>query len=132
MNTKETDILKDNPTLKKMPYELPDGYFEEFKHSLDVRKKQEVTVTPIWKKTPTYIAIAAIFAIFIVAGGFFVEHNRRAEELSEYDYIVYSDDLTFSIFDEYTDQYADAMAITQNETIEYLIYSGVEVEELEY
>ena len=119
------DILQSS-SLKRPAYEVPDGYFESMKTSmkmipLQTRAKRHI----FWRW-----AAAASAAILIAAGAFSLGRSARTEEFSEEDYIVYSGELTDVIYDEYTQQYAEGMS--DEDIIEYLIYIGAEVEDIEW
>lgn len=123
MKTSEKDILRDNPQLKAMPYETPSGYFDNLKDELKMVSKKPV----IWKRVVPYAAVAAVSALLIAAGGFFLTRYDDIEFTQE-DYIVFSEDMTNTIFYDSDEQYADVL--TEDEIIEYLIYSNVDIEEL--
>ena len=123
----EKDILKDNPRLKEMPFSTPEGYFEGLKDQMKVCSRPEVVHRPAFRRFSPQIALAAAFALLLAVGGFFLE--RRSEmDFSEEDYIVFSDDLTNTIIYGTNDLYADA--VTEDDIMEYLIYSDIDIEEL--
>lgn len=108
MKTEEKDILQ-NRQLKQMTYAVPEGYFSSLEQSLkDIPCQNREKVTT-WKKMTPYIAMAAMFALIMVAGGFFVGKSWTENKT--------------------TDQYAEV--VTEDDILEYLIYTGVEIEELE-
>ena len=115
------DIL-DNKSLKTMPYSTPEGYFDNLQSSLlkQATGKQS-------RRWPAYIAIAASFALLILAGGMIFNTNSPSE-FSQEDYITFSDDMTSTIMYEEDLWYADAA--TEEDMIEYLIYIGTEIDEL--
>ncbi|MBE6215854.1 MAG: hypothetical protein E7123_06460 [Bacteroidales bacterium] len=124
MKALDKDILKDVQNLRTMPYATPEGYFDAFKEKMtsDRGISQQKTHVP-------YFAIAAVFALLLAAGAFFIQRDTQ-EEFTQEDYIVFSDDMTNAIFYETYEQYADADAVTEEDIIEYLIYTGTEIEEL--
>ena len=110
-----------------MPYSTPEGYFEGLKAGLKMIPAREKTVP--WKR---YAGIAAAAVLLLTAGGFIVGRLSGRAEFSEEDYIVFSDEMTNAVYQEsYTDQYATAQELTEDDLIEYLIYTGVEIEEIE-
>ena len=117
------DIL-DDKTLKRMPFSTPEGYFDRLKTDKQVRQQAPVHE---WGRFTPYLVLAAMFAALVAAGGFFLE-KTAAEEFSQEDYLVFSEDMTNIIFYDSDEQYADA--VTEEDIIEYLIYTGVEIEEL--
>ena len=123
----EKDILKGNAHLKEMPFSTPEGYFEGLKDQMKVCSRPEVVHRPAFRRFSPQIALAAAFALLLAVGGFFLE--RRSEmDFSEEDYIVFSDDLTNTIIYGTNDLYADA--VTEDDIMEYLIYSDIDIEEL--
>ena len=74
------------------------------------------------------MAIAAAAALLIAAGTFLLERESESD-LTQEDYIVFSEDMTNTIFYETDEIYAEA--VTEDDIIEYLIYTGVDVEDLE-
>jgi hypothetical protein len=108
MKTEEKDILQ-NRGLKQTPYDVPEGYLSSLEQSLkDIPCQNREKVTT-WKKMTPYIAMAAMFALIMAAGGFFVEKSWTENKTTE--------------------QYAEV--VTKDDILEYLIYTGVEIEELE-
>lgn len=120
------DILQNN-SLRQQPNSVPEGYFDELKSSLKTIPAQNRRR----RFQPWIWTAAAAAAILIAAGSFFLGRYTEGADLTEEDYIVYSGELTDIIYDEGTEQYADASALTEDEIIEYLIYTEVEIEELE-
>ena len=104
-----------------MPYDLPEGYFDSLRASLT---KEVGKQTRRW---PAYIAVAASLALLVAAGGWFLS-DRAAADFSQEDYIVFSDDMTNTIMYEDDMWYADA--VSEEDLIEYLIYTGTEIDEL--
>ena len=98
------DILKDK-SLKAMPYEVPEGYFEGLRSSLE---RKNTGPARVWIK---YVAIAASVILFAAAGGWFIS-NKPTNTL------MYDTDGWY------------AEAATEDDMIEYLIYIGAEIDEL--
>lgn len=107
MKKEERDILQ-NPALKEMPFSVPEGYFSSLEERLAGVTKSQEAKAPTWKRQAVYALAAAVAAIFITIG--IVLHER-------------------SLSYKQTEQYADQ--IRESDIIEYLIYSGVELEEFE-
>lgn len=132
MKNSDKDILKETG-LKKMPFSTPEGYFEGLKKELKMIPAQHSApkVTGIWMRLARYSSIAAIFTALIAAGAFFLDWSDNSDYFTEEDYIVFSDDMTNAIIQEYSDIYADAETMTDDDIIEYLIHSGIEIEDIE-
>ena len=124
MKTNDTDILRDNPELKTMPFKTPEGYFDEFRQSMC---RPQPKVVSLWSRLTPYAAVAAVFIFLVSAGTFILEHATPQQEMTQEDYILFSDNLMNIIEDDYEPepQLADA------DIIDYLIYSGITPEEIE-
>ena len=126
----EKDILKSECRLKSMPYDTPDGYFAELKHSLKMKTNpvaEQTHSNKVMRFIPQ-LALAASFALLVAAGGFFLGRSS-VNNFREEDYLVYSDDVMIETLYNTDDIYAEA--ITDEDIIEYLIYIGAEIDELE-
>lgn len=115
----EKNILKDKAELKSMPFAVPDGYFEGLKAELKMIPKQQAKPAKVvrWRPSIRFVSIAAVVAVLIAAGAFFL--GRHGEE---------SD---FTVTQEGAGYYADLQALTEDEIIEYLISTGVELDDIE-
>ncbi len=121
------DILAERPELKKMPYTLPNGYFEEFKQQMRPPVKQFR-----WSRTMSWASVAASVAVLITAGLLLLQPSpATTDEFTYEDILVFTKTGIDPNMYDYTDQYADA-EITNNDIIDYLIYSGISAEEIEY
>ena len=105
MKRKEQDILQE-PKLRETPFNAPENYFSKLNENLKGIPKQSKVVT--MKHWTTLAAVAAGFALLITAGGMFLKWPDR-----------------------HIASFAEAHEITNEDIIEYLIYTGVEVEDLE-
>ena len=108
MKREEKDILQDT-RLKESPFSMPEGYLSSLETKLKTIPQQGAEKVTVWKKVTPYIAMAAMFALIMAAGGFFVGKSWTENSVPE--------------------QYAEAA--TEDDILEYLIYTGVEIEELE-
>ena len=126
---KENDILKDCMELKQMPYKVPEGYFESFKAEA---VKPLVRNINFWNRMAPYAAMAAVFVFLVTAGTFLLERSVPQYQMTEEDYLMFSDNMMTSIAYEleYGDQLADAQ-ISDEDIINYLIYTGVTPEHIE-
>lgn len=102
------DILQDK--IKKTPCCIPEGYFERLKAGLKMIPGQE----RYRRRSLRQWTVAAAIAAVIAAGTFLLGRHTKGREFTEEDYIVYADD-----------------SMTDEDIIEYLISTGIEVEELE-
>lgn len=134
MTDTEKDILQE-PKLKKMPYSIPEGYFEKMK--AEARKCTEPAQMhiSIWTRLAPYAGIAAMFLFILTLGKLFVGQQDAdtagtlTEDISTYeDYLVFSD-----IPDVYLNEpETEAEGIADEDIIEYLIYIGATIEDIEY
>ena len=134
MMENEKDILQE-PKLKKMPYSIPEGYFEKMK--AEARKCTEPAPVhiSIWTRLAPYAGIAAMFLFILTLGKLFVGQKAAdtagtlTEDISTYeDYLVFSD-----IPDVYLNEPdTEAEGIVDEDIIEYLIYIGATIEDIEY
>ncbi len=123
----KSDILAERTDLKKMPYTLPDGYFDEFRAQM----KPYRTHSPRKRALP-YISAAASIALLLAAGLLLSQRNSPADEFTHEDFLVFSDSMITTEYYEYTsEQYADA-EMANDDIIDYLIYSGITAEEIEH
>lgn len=127
MKTQDNDILKQDGNLKEMPFSLPEGYMESLRKELKTIPQRNTKKIPIFNRIIPYVSLAAAFAMIVTIGGFILEKTTQ-QDLSYEDYIVFSDDMTNTLLYEADELYADALS--DDDIIEYLIYTGVEIEEL--
>ncbi len=127
MKTQDNDILKQDGNLKEMPFSLPEGYMESLRKELKTIPQRNTKKIPIFNRIIPYVSLAAAFAMIVTIGGFILEKTTETD-LSYEDYIVFSEDMTNTIFYDTETQYAEAFS--DEDIIEYLIHTGVEIEEL--
>lgn len=134
MTDTEKDILQE-PKLKKMPYSIPEGYFEKMK--AEARKCTEPAPMhiSIWTRLAPYAGIAAMFLFILTLGKLFVGQQDAdtagtlIEDISTYeDYLVFSDMPDIYLNEPETEE----EGIADEDIIEYLIYIGATVEDIEY
>ena len=124
-----TDILQSSLQLKTMPYSTPEGYFDRLKSELKVAEPSALTRS--WKSLVPYMAAAAMFALLIVGGSFFISRSATMNDFTQEDYIVFSDNMTNTLFSGYDNLFADAEDMNEDDIIEYLIYTGISLEDIE-
>ena len=127
MKTQDNDILKQDGNLKEMPFSLPEGYMESLRKELKTIPQRNTKKIPIFNRIIPYVSLAAAFAVIVTIGGFILEKTTQ-QDLSYEDYIVFSDDMTNTLLYDTDELYADALS--DDDIIEYLIYTGIEIEEL--
>lgn len=127
---KENDILKDCVELRQMPYSVPEGYFESFKAEA---VRPVVRRVNFWNRFAPYAAMAAVFVFLVTAGTFLLERSTPQYQMTEEDYMMFSDNImtTIAYEMEYGYQLAEA-EISEEDIINYLIYSGVTPEHIEF
>lgn len=124
------DILLDCQELKKMPFTVPEGYFESFKEEI---RKPMVQKLSFRKIVMPYIAVAAMFAFMVTTGTLLLERSTPEYQMTEEDYFMFSDNMmnTIAYEMEYGTQFAEA-EINDEDIINYLIYTGVTAEQIEF
>lgn len=127
----KNDILHNSSDkLRKMPYIIPDGYFEDFirTNQISVAAEHASHSTFMRKLTP-YLSMAAAFLLIVTVGRFLIQYTSAADEMTYEDYLVHSD---IMIEAEYENDIQIAEALPADEDIiEYLIYTGVTAEAIE-
>ncbi len=127
MKEKERDILAERSDLKKMPYILPEGYFDEFKKNMRLPEAH----SPMKKAMP-FVSIAASAALLIAGGLMLSQLAALDDDFTQEDFLVFSNSMINPEYYEYSsEQYADA-EIANDDIIDYLIYSGITAEEIEH
>ena len=126
---KEKDILKDCLQLKQMPFAVPEGYFETFKAEAS---KPMVRKLDFRTRIAPYAAMAAVFIFMVTAGTFLLEKSVPEYQITEEDYVMFSDNImsTIAYEMEYGYQLAEA-EVSEEDIIDYLIYTGVSAEQIE-
>lgn len=126
----KTDLLNTfSSELMKMPYSVPEGYFDALKKEL--QKSPAVTVGERGHRNrfAQYASIAAAAVIFMTAGALITRSLSGHDEMTYEDYLVHSG----AMIDQ---EYHDEINVIENEVneediIEYLIYTGVTAELIE-
>lgn len=106
MKREEQDILQ-NTQLKKSPFSVPENYFSSLNESLTEIPKRSKTNNA--RKWVTYTAIAATFALLIAGTGILLKWDNNNS----------------------INGYAVAEELTEDDLVEYLIYTGVDLEDFE-
>ena len=132
MKDSERNIMYDD-SLRKNPYSVPEGYFDSLKER--AAKYAQPTPAPVFqfrRVLYTAISMAAMFILMVTAGTLLLKGVTPAEDLTEEDYMVFTEGyIDLEMYDEeLSEQYADA-SISDEDIIEYLIYTGVSEELIE-
>ena len=80
-----------------------------------------------------YAAMAAVFIFMVTAGTFFLEKSVPEYQMTEEDYVMFSDNFMNAI--AYEMEYGSALAeaeLSEEDIINYLIYTGVTAEQIEF
>lgn len=125
----ENDILKDSLELKQMPFTVPEGYFEVFK---EANARPVARKVSLWNRIAPYAAMAAVFVSLVTTGTFLLERSMPQYDMTEEDYVLFSDNMmnTIAYEMEYGSQLAEA-EVSSEDIINYLIYTGVSAEHIE-
>ena len=130
MKTKGQDILTSRPELKGNPFSTPEGYFESFK--LEMSRKVEKPRASIWKSSIPYMAVAASLALILSVGTLIMNRIGTINDLSDEDYILFSNSSVSTAEYEDSESYQFAEAeLMDEDIIEYLIYVGASPESIE-
>jgi hypothetical protein len=133
MKDSERNIMYDD-SLRKCPYSVPEGYFESMKErAVKYSKPAPAPVFQFKRILTTAVSMAAMFVLMVTAGTFLLENTTPEEDLTQEDYIVFSDGyFGLEMYDDggLSEQYADA-SISDEDIVEYLIYTGVSEELIE-
>ena len=133
MKDSERNIMYDD-SLRKCPYSVPEGYFESLKErAVKYSKPAPAPVFQFKRILTTAVSMAAMFVLMVTAGTFLLENTTPEEDLTQEDYIVFSDGyFGLEMYDDdgLSEQYADA-SVSDDDIVEYLIYTGVSEELIE-
>lgn len=141
MNEQEFDILQSSKDLKKMPFTVPENFFETMKAEARKCTEPQVIHVSLWTRLAPYTAIAAMFLFIFTLGNIFIKSNPEpaaAASEESIDIIEYEDYLVFNgvgadISMYYLAEEEYTMEMTDDEDIiEYLIYTGASESYIEY
>lgn len=137
MENMEKDILNSSPELKKMPFKVPDGYFDELqREALRCTEPKKMHVS-IWTRLAPYASVAAMFLFILVLGKVFLRNDpgesEAVEESADFeDYMVFAGGETdLAIHNIASGQFAEN-SVEDEDIIEYLIYIGVSENDIEH
>lgn len=133
------DILESEKKLKEMPFSVPDGYFDNMQRQV-MKRIGAPAANPVLsaRKSITYrilqAAAAAAMAAAVVMGGVSLSGNisdSRAEERMINESFFYTEMMpadTDILYDSDSYVYIADTGPSEEDIIEYLIYSGTPVE----
>lgn len=143
MKDQEHDILQ-SEDLKKMPYKVPEGYFETLKAEARKTTEPQYVHVNIWARIAPYAAIAAMFLFIFTLGQLFIQKEHATAIQTEdievvastseiEDYLVFNHEITdiSMYYIEMEDDLADD-GTSNDDVVEYLIYTGTSEEYIEY
>lgn len=115
--------------LRKNPYNVPEGYFEDLRGRM-YRTENLIEPRSIFNRLVPYMSMAAAFIIVALSGAILLR-NADEDYMTYEDYIVHSDMMVSSIYED-EGQIAEATEdVNDDDIINYLIYSGVTAEDIE-
>ena len=126
----KNDILHTHSSeLRKMPYRVPEGYFEGLQDCLRIGEAHTPEETrSFWGRMAPYASMAAAFVIMVTAGTAILRNVTENREMTYEDYIVHSDIMIINEEDT-EDAYEETDA---QDIVDYLIYSGITAELIEF
>lgn len=127
----ENDILRTLPELKKMPYSTPEGYFSSLKKELKEIPLPSEAPVPFHSLLMKFVPVAASFALVVGLGVLFSSRSAVMPELSQEDFMVFSENYVNSIYYSQDDAQIAEAELADEDIIEYLIYSGISAEAIE-
>lgn len=126
----KNDVLNTfSSEFRKMPYCVPEGYFDTLKQDLHRTGRTHSVERRLRNRVASYASIAAAAAIMATSGIMLMKNILTHEYMTYEDYLVHSE----AIIGE---EYQDEITVIENEVneediIEYLIYTGVTAELIE-
>jgi hypothetical protein len=129
MTENNKDILQ-NSELKKIPYSVPEGYFDKFKAQARTYTEPKYVPVNLRSRLAPYVGIAAMFLFILVLGKIFVRPDVTTSAGADVKDIAvmtddYEDYLVFSDLGVYlSDAGIEPDELSDEDIIEYLIYIG--------
>ncbi len=133
------DILQTDKNLRRMPYKLPEGYFSDLTEQLAKQRHENPVEAAVprtlWQILAPYAAMAAMFTIIALGGKALAEMTGHQKGWTEKDEFIYTElmpvtgpsDQFYGLRDS---EYIAEAEPSDNDIVEYLIYSGVSIEEI--
>ena len=118
----------------KAAYGVPEGYFNDLKNRLGAIPQEQAAIPGPWTRIRPYLAMAACFAAILLAGNSVLRHTVSNSPASQFageptyaEMISLTHPEVFMNEIEYENE-----GMTEDDIINYLIESGVEMEYLAY
>lgn len=133
------DILQTDKNLKRMPYRLPESYFTDLTERLEEKRHENPVVTPdhrtLWQILAPYAAMAAMFTIIALGGKALAGIAGHQNEWTDQEEFIYTELMPVTgpsgqFYETSSNEYI--AGASDNDIIEYLIYSGVSIEEINF
>ena len=115
--------------LRKNPYKTPEGYFDDLRGKM-YRTENLIEPRGIFNRLVPYMSMAAAFLLVALSGTLLLR-NADADYMSYEDYIVHSDMMISSIYEDDAQIASVSDEVNADDIINYLIYSGVTAEDIE-
>lgn len=121
-----------------MPFSVPGDYFANVQQRIITstaagRESSSRKRTGAWQILAPYAAMAAMFAMIVFGGKAILEDRARTDE-SEYDSFFYTELMPVTGADNMLEvsstAYVAESGLSNEDIIDYLIYSGIPVESL--
>lgn len=119
-------------------YKVPEGYFDSLKTRLEeipVQERNSVREVPLWQKLQPYLALAACFALALIAGSLFLvrTESHLDEDFQDYYYShINSIENPYGYYDTEYFENTDTYVTSEDDIIEYLIASGAKADYVAY
>ena len=129
MKAYDHDIPASHSDLKKMPYSVPEGYFESFK--TDISKTVRAKRNSMWKPAASYTAAAASLALLLTLG-VTLSGPRDNDDITPEEYILFSDNMiNTSVYEAADEEQMAEAELMDEDIIQYQIYAGITPEMIE-
>lgn len=127
-------MLNSRKELREMPFSVPDGYFDRLNGKICADAAHAEGSTPIWNRVAPYAAMAAMFVLIALAGQAVIhQQERNISNEAEEDSFFYTQIMPVSGLEEIYetgDGYIAESGLSDEDIVEYLIYSGLPVESI--
>ena len=142
MSKDEKDILTGLEGLEKMPYRIPEGYFDGLEARIhariaekDVPARRRPLRDRLFRRT-AYLSAAAVLGIIAAGGLLMLRNTVQTDDYGAERYAMYQDVDIIPVTDpesvwlsSYDEEASDALST--EDIINYLVYIGIEPEEFD-